>query len=81
MALVDNSLFTIEEMKELLDHEFEQLMIIHNRDHNMVMNIYHDMYNLDYLDDIMKGVRPSSDILKTQTFEIMFMEAESSVIG
>ena len=45
------------------------------------MNIYHDMYNLDYLDDIMKGVRPSSDILKTQTFEIMFMEAESSVIG
>lgn len=34
MSLVDNSLFTIEEMKELLDHEFEQLMIIHNRDHN-----------------------------------------------
>ena len=34
MALVDNSLFTIEEMKKLLNHEFEQLMIIHNRDHN-----------------------------------------------
>lgn len=45
------------------------------------MNIYHDMYNLDYLDDIMKGVKPPSDILKTQTFEIMFMEVESSVIG
>ena len=79
MTLVDNSPATIEEMKELLDHEFEQLMIIHNRDHNTVMNIYCDMYNLNYHDDIMKEVGLPSDILKTRTSETVFMEVESSI--
>ena len=65
MTLVDNSPDNIDEMKELLDHEFKQLMIIHNQDHKTIMNIYHDMYSLDYLDDIMKGVKPPFDVLKT----------------
>ena len=37
---------------------------MHNRDYDKVMNIYHEMYNIDYLDDIIKGVRQPSDILK-----------------
>lgn len=34
---------------------------MHNRDYDKVMNIYHEMYNIDYLDDIIKGVRQPSD--------------------
>lgn len=43
-----------------------------------VMKIYHEMYNLDYLDDIVKGKRKPSDILKNQN-ETVFIEVESSV--
>ena len=48
-------------MREMLDSKFEKLMIMHNRDYDKVMNIYHEMYNIDYLDDIIKGVRQPSD--------------------
>lgn len=55
MALVgDSSSVSLEEMREMLDNDFEKLVTKHNRDYDIVMKIYHEMYNLDYLDDIVK---------------------------
>ena len=55
MALVgDSSSVSLEEMREMLDNDFEKLVTKHNRDYDIVMQIYHEMYNLDYLDDIVK---------------------------
>ena len=74
-----SSPINIEKMREMLDNEFKKLMIIHNHDYDKVMNIYQEMYNLDYLDDIIKGVKQPYNVLKNKSTDIVFMEAESFV--
>ena len=74
-----SSPINIEEMREMLDNEFKKLIIIHNHDYDKVMNIYQEMYNLDYLDDIIKGVKQPYNVLKNKSTDIVFMEAKSFV--
>lgn len=78
MALISS--FNLDDMKQLLDKEFEKPMQAHNCDYTIVMPLYRKMYNLYAIEDILKGKRDPSEIF-TKDENTIFMEAESSVTG
>lgn len=55
-------------------------MQAHNCDYTIVMPLYRKMYNLDVIEDILKGKRDPWEIF-TNDENTIFMEVESSVTG